>query len=221
MFKWLKRSDGLEDVEKGFLGMLRDGRRVFDLAMQARLSGVVTDSPVNELNRLEERTDETERRIRRQVLVHASVHGATDITACLMYMSVTKDAERISDLSKNLFGVARTVKTAPPEDLRLELEELYVQISAMIEDAALVFEADDLEGARAWIEKARGVMDRCHARIEDLLTTTDVRPQAAASVLTYRHLGRITAHALNAVSAVVMPLDQLDYPSEALDEGRP
>ena len=218
MFKWFRRTDGLEEVERAFLGMLRDGRRVFDLAMHARLTGKAPGDLVEELNRIEASTDEAERRIRRMVLVHASVHGASDITACLMYMSVTKDAERISDLSKNLFGVARTVGAPPPEALRGELEELHAEIADMIEEAARVFEADDTDGARAWIERSRAVQDRCHARIDDLLTTSEERPQVAATVLTYRHLGRITAHALNVVSAVVMPLDQLDYPSEAQEE---
>jgi hypothetical protein len=36
-----------------------------------------------------------------------------------------------------------------------------------------------------------------------------------------RHLGRIVANLLNIVSAVVVPLDQLDYPSEEIDEERP
>lgn len=218
MFKWFKRTDGLEEVERAFVGMVRDGRLVFDIAMRARLSGHAPEDLVRELNEIEARTDETERRIRRLVLVHASVHGAADITACLMYMSVTKDAERISDLSKNLFGVARTVGAPPPEELREDLSALHAEIGEMIEEAARVFEADDTEGARAWIDRSRGILDRCKERIDELLTSVEDRPQAAATVLTYRHLGRITAHALNVVSAVVMPLDQLDYPSEEQEE---
>jgi hypothetical protein len=35
--------------------------------------------------------------------------------------------------------------------------------------------------------------------------------QAVAQALTYRYLKRIVAHLLNVLSAVVMPVDRLDY----------
>ncbi len=213
MFKWFKAAHGgLADVQEAFVSMLADGRRVFDLAMSARVGGADPATLAADLNETEERTDEAERRIRRLVLVHASVHGATDIPACLMYMSIAKDAERISDLSKSLFGIATTAGPPPPGALRDDFVRLKDEISPMISEAARIFEHDDPDAAAGFIERAQDLQQYCHDRIDALLIGDADIPQAAASGLTYRHLSRIVANLLNIVSSVVVPLDQLDYP---------
>ncbi len=205
MFKWLRSGgDGGGRVE--MLGP--------DRAMSARVGGADPATLAETLNRTEERTDEAERRIRRLVLVHASVHGAADIPACLMYMSIAKDAERIADLSKNVFGIAATVGAPPPGELRDDLARLWDTISPMITEAAQIFVEEDRAVAGRFIDKARELQEHCHGQIDQLLRSQAEVPQAAATVLTYRHLGRVMANLLNIVSAVVMPLDRLDYPDD-------
>ena len=211
MFKWFRGSAGLEEVEQVFVGMLADDARLFDLASRARLGGADIAALQAELLPLEERTDEAERRIRRLVLVHASVHGGADIAACLMYMSIIKDAERIGDLSRNLFGIARDA--APlPDALRADVSDLYGEVGPMIAEAAGIFRADDRAAADAFIERARAIQARLRLAIDELVSEAADVPQPAATVLTYRHLGRIVANLVNIVSAVTMPLDQIDYP---------
>lgn len=219
MFKWLQ-GDGLDEVQEVFLGLLGDDRHVFDLAMAARVGGVDPATIAEDLYASEERTDEAERKIRRLVLVHASVRGSADLPACLMYMSIAKDAERIGDLSKGLFGIAETVGSPPPGELRDELIALRDAISPMIPEAGRIFSDDDREAALEFIERSRELQRRCRSRIEELLQERADLPQPAASVLSFRHLARIVANLLNIVSAVVVPLDQLDYPSEEIDEER-
>ncbi|HEY8340573.1 MAG TPA: PhoU domain-containing protein [Egibacteraceae bacterium] len=214
MFKWLTSGDGegLREVEELFLRMLADDRHVFDLAMAARLGGADPASLRAELDRSEEATDEAERLIRRRLLVHASVRGSADIPACLMYMSLAKDAERVADLSKNMFGVGAIAGPPPPGEIRDELVELRDTVSPMITEAGTIFAADDTEAARDFIVRARELQRRCQRRIDWLVREEHEVPQPAATVLTYRHIGRILANLINIVSAVVMPLDQMDYP---------
>jgi phosphate uptake regulator len=219
MFKWLQ-GDGLDEVQEVFLGLLGDDRHVFDLAMAARVGGADPATIAEGLFAAEERTDEAERKIRRLVLVHASVRGAADIPACLMYMSIAKDAERIGDLSKGLFGIAESIGAPPPGELLDELISLRDEISPMIPEAGRIFSDDDRDAAHDFIERSRELQRRCRHRIEGLLREEADLPQPAASVLTFRHLARIVANLLNIVSAVVVPLDQLDYPSEEIDEER-
>jgi phosphate uptake regulator len=128
-------------------------------------------------------------------------------------MSIAKDAERIGDLSKGLFGIAESVGAPPAGALRDELISLRDAISPMITEAGRIFSDDDRDAALDFIERSRELQGRCRERIEDLLTQ-DALPQPAASVLSFRHLARIVANLLNIVSAVVVPLDQLDYPGE-------
>jgi hypothetical protein len=76
-----------------------------------------------------------------------------------------------------------------------------------------VFVADDREAAVDFIARARALQEHCVGWIDRLVREEVDVPQAAATALTYRHLARICANLLNIVSAVVMPLDQLDYPT--------
>lgn len=219
MFKWLQ-GDGLDEVQEVFLQLLGDDRHVFDLAMAARVGGADPAALAEELYASEERTDEAERKIRRLVLVHASVRGSADLPACLMYMSIAKDAERIGDLSKGLFGIAEAVGSPPAGELLDELIALRDEISPMIPEAGRIFSDDDQDAAHDFIERSRELQRRCRGRIDELLQERTELPQPAASVLSFRHLARIVANLLNVVSAVVVPLDQLDYPSEEIDEER-
>lgn len=215
MFKWLTSGggEGLREVEELFLRMLADDRHVFDLAMAARLGGADPASLRAELDRSEEATDEAERLIRRRLLVHASVQGSADIPACLMYMSVAKDAERVADLSKNMFGVGAIAGPPPPGEIRDELVELRDIVSPMITEAGAIFSADDTAAAQDFIARARELQRRCQERIDRLVREETEVPQPAATVLTYRHIGRILANLINIVSAVIMPLDRMDYPN--------
>jgi phosphate uptake regulator len=213
MFRWMRdQGDGLAKVEEVFVRMLVDGRHVFDVAMSARVGGADPAVLEHDLNETEERTDEAEREIRRRLLVHASVHGAPDIPACLMYMSISKDAERIADLSKNLFGISETVGATPPGPMRDDLVAVRDAVSPMITEAARIFVDSDEGAAEDFIERARRVADHCRERIGHLLAADEEIPQAVATALTYRQISRILANLLNIVSAVVMPLDRLDYP---------
>jgi phosphate uptake regulator len=220
MFKWLRGTDGgLAEVEELFVGMLGDGRHVFDLAMSARVGGAAPGTVAADLLATEERTDEAEREIRRRVVVHASVHGQGDLAACLMYMSIAKDAERVADLCKGLFDIAEQVGAPPPGPLLDDLVEQRDKLSAMIAEAARVFADDDREAALEFITRARDLQRWCVGWIARLVREEVDVPQPAASALTYRHLARIAANLLNIVSAVVVPLDRLDYPDD--EEGEP
>ena len=216
MFKWLSggRASGMEEVADQFVGMLADGRHVFDLAMSARVAGADPSAVEEDLLRTEERTDEAERTIRRRVVVHASTTG-DDVPGCLMYMSIAKDAERVADLSKGLYDIAKVAGSPPAGELRDDLVSLRDAVSMMIAEAAQVFADDDVDSAHPFIVRARELQDWCTAQISALVQEDTTLPQPAASALTYRHLSRILANLLNIVSAVVMPLDQLDYPTTA------
>lgn len=218
MFNWLRGSrDGIGEIVELFSSMLADGRHVFDLAMRARLGKAAPEEVEADLVATEERTDEAERDIRRRVLVHASTHGTAQLAVSLMYMSIAKDAERVADLAKNIFGIAETTGPPPNGEVHDDLEALAEQLSPMIDEASRILSEDDQAAAETFIERTRSLQEHCRQRIRQLLREEAEMPQAAATALTYRHCGRIAANLLNIVSAVVMPLDQLDYPARQRD----
>jgi len=54
--------------------------------------------------------------------------------------------------------------------------------------------------------------------VSELVHSTGPALQAVPRALLYRFLKRVTAHSLNVVSAVVMPVDRLDYFDEDVED---
>ncbi|HEX6256630.1 MAG TPA: PhoU domain-containing protein [Euzebyales bacterium] len=224
-----RRRDSLDRVLAGFIVMLHEAREALTTALAARLGEIDPATAHGRVATLEERADAAEISMRRQLLIHATVHGAGDMPACLTYMSIAKDAERITDLALGLSGLAALI-TPPTGSVRDDLAQLGGAVVAVLEELPTVIEHEDVDGARDLIKRARAAQQACLARLDDVVrsesetgvphATGDTAPgrwdsstQPVALALTYRHLGRIAANALNIASSVVVPLDRLDYPS--------
>jgi phosphate uptake regulator len=228
------RSDGLDTTHEVFVTMLRQARQAVSVALAARVGQVDVAEALATVAELEAEADDAEMHLRRLLLVHASVHGAGDIPACLTYMSIGKDAERISDLALGLCRIAEHAEP-PSSTLRDDLVRLGAAVVAVLDGVPDVLETEDVDAARVLIKQARAAQQACSARLDDVIRdeSGDDVPQAAlasdvvdgsmwrvhwseqpvALALTYRHLGRIAANVLNIVSSVVVPLDRLDYPA--------
>ena len=109
MFKWLtgttSGSDGILKMSCDLERMITEGRHAFDTACSALSGGADPAGVRQDLLDTDKRIDKFEQSIRRQIVVHASVHGARQIPEMMVLMSVAKDAERIGDYAKNIFDV--------------------------------------------------------------------------------------------------------------------
>ena len=204
----------LEQVQNQLLQMLAHDRDAFAAATATLLSGddaaVVgpalrsTDAEVNEL----------EREIRRELVVHASVHGAGDIAAILIYMSIVKDAERIGDYAKNIFDLAAggvSFQDVPDRPTMMTHRD---RVSDMISEVGAIFAADDQDAAHLLLAEADRMRDVYDELVDALVVSDGVARDAVPRALYYRHLKRIVAHLANLLTAVVMPVDKLDYGEE-------
>lgn len=233
LMRW-GRGDDPDRIHEVFLGMLHQAREAVALAVAARVGHVDVEQALASVSELEADGDEAEMQLRRLVLVHASVHGASEIPGCLTYMSIGKDAERISDLALGLCQIAE--RTPPPHPpAREDLAMLGHAVVTVLERLPAVIADDDEDGARDLIREARAAQQACTARLDDVVRdeagdevavtaaiggghehgVADAHEprQPVALALTYRHLGRIAANALNIASSIVVPLDRLDYPA--------
>ena len=217
MFEWLKTSDsneGLERMRQQLGSMLSDGRHIFDAAANAFLGGADPEVIREDLFATDKRINKTERSIRRQAVVHGSVHGSSQLPTCLVLMSIVKDAERIGDYSKTIFDVAllkQKCKDAYFDDL-LDHKN---QISALLQQATELYSAQDESGSSEFLERGDAMQDHYDNQVEALLGEDPGTTQPAATALCYRYYKRIVAHLLNIITSVVMPLDKLDYFDEA------
>ena len=207
---------GLEHIDAQVQRMINDARHTFDLAMNALTGGPVA-TVADEVRRTDRQINVTEMEIRRELVVHASVHGGVDTPEVLVFMNMVKDLERIGDYNKNIFDLAdEGVSLAEAPDLGRLLgyrDELSSRIALMGE----LLTTRDEDRARAYITRGDELRREFDDRINELVHSTEPAVVAVPRALLYRFLKRVTAHSLNVVSAVVMPVDRLDYFDE--DDG--
>jgi len=184
---------------------------VFDLA----ISTLLDRAPVAELGPKLRATDlkihALEQELRRQLAVHASVFGGIETPVVLVYMSIVKDLERLGDYAKNLLDLARDgadfSTLADADDWR----RIAGEIAAQITEAAATFRERDVEAARRVVEKAKVLMSDFDRRVTALVRGDDTGPQAVARALACRYLKRVAAHVSNVLTAVINPVDKLDF----------
>ena len=219
VMSFFRRSDdsGLGRIEAQVQRMVTDARHTFDLAMNAIAGGAVA-SVADEVRRTDRQINVTEMEIRRELVVHFSVHAGGDATEMLVFMNMIKDLERIGDYNKNIFDLAEEgVSFAEAEDLERILgfrDEVSSRIALMGE---ILTERDE-ERARSYIARGDELRREFDALVNELVHSTGQALQAVPRALLYRFLKRVTAHSLNVVSAVGMPVDRLDYFDEDVED---
>ena len=201
---------GLSQIDAQVQRMINDARHTFDLAMNALTGGPVA-TIADEVRRTDRQINVTEMEIRRELVVHASVHGGVDTPEVLVFMNMIKDLERIGDYNKNIFDLADdgvSMAEAPDLDQMLGYRD---EISSRIALMGELLTTRDEDRARAYIARGDEIRRDFDARIIELLHSTETAMVAVPRALLYRFLKRVTAHSLNVVSAIVMPVDRLGY----------
>ena len=198
-------------IESQIQEMLGHNRYEFDLAMSALLGDVVAQAVNDDLRLNDRKVNRLEREIRRELVVHSSVAGAIDTPDILVYMSVVKDIERIGDYAKNLLDLALDDADFGALPDAGDWRRLAVDISQFIVDAGAAFRTRQHAQCRTLRTWGDQMLERFDLRVSALVKGEDAGGQAVARALSYRYLKRVVAHLMNLLSAVVMPLDQLDY----------
>ena len=125
-------------------------------------------------------------------------------------MSIAKDAERIGDYAKNLFDLA--ANDVELGDERERLVAIKDRISKVLVKTRNVYHERDEDGARAQMATCDAIQDECDLRVRELCKVEGVN--AAGAALSYRYFKRITSHALNIATSLVMSVDKLDFYDE-------
>jgi phosphate uptake regulator len=211
----------LNEIESKMQQMLAHDRREFDLAMSALLGDAPAAEVNNELRATDRLVNQLEREIRRELLVHASAFGSIDTPAVLVYMSVVKDIERIGDYAKNLVDLALDGANLGAMAEAAEWRTLHDEVGGYIDDCATAFQTRDPATARDLLTRGDRLLDRFDEGVSALVRGDDTLAQPVARALAHRYLKRVVAHLMNLLSAVVMPLDRIDYFDEdPEDRGR-
>lgn len=206
--------DRLQHAQGLLQEMLVNDRHSFEIATSALLTGQTAGAVGTDLRDTDRRINEAEREVRRDLVVHASVHGTSQVSAVLIYMSIVKDVERIGDYAKNIFDIANGGADLSDQPDSAELVAYRDRISEMITEAASAFAEEDTDAANALIAEADGMQDEFDAKVAVLVTSDRPGRESVPRALLFRYYKRIIGHLMNVLSAVVMPLDRLDYYDE-------
>jgi len=198
--------------------MVRDGGDVYQAATDALFGGGKSKQTRRAVRSTDWGINAAQQEVRRELLVHSAINEKVDLPLVLAYMSIVKDAERIGDYAKNLYDLVRygaDFATAPDRD---ELERYRDAVGGLIADVADVFEARDSDRADALVHKADGFLDEHDAHVKTAFRSEGHASEAVARALYFRYLKRTTAHLMNLLTALVMPIDRLDYYDEAEED---
>jgi phosphate uptake regulator len=206
---------GIERVQAILLEMLANDRHSFDLATSALLMGADPEVVGPDLRATDRLVNEATREVRRMLVVHVSVHGVSRVTPVLTYMSIVKDVERVGDYAKNIFDIAAQGVDLSGEADREELGGYRDRISALITDVSRAFGEGDVDRARELLTESDTMLDDFDGRVDAYMRSTQPAAEAVPRALYYRYLKRITAHLMNMLTALTMPVDSLDYFDEA------
>jgi phosphate uptake regulator len=204
-------SDRLDRIEAKVQIMIGHVRNQFELAMASLLGEVVAREVNDELRSTDQKVNGLEREIRRELAVHASVMGGIHTPAILLYMSIVKDIERIGDYAKNILDLALDdANFADVPDVEM-WRSLWTEVSQYITDAGATFRARDGQRARTLLTRGSQLLDQFDNGVTELVRAEEPGAQAVARALAHRYLKRVVAHLMNLLSAVIMPLDSIDY----------
>ncbi len=213
MFEWFSNvssgAAGLDRMREEFCQMLAAGRHVFDAAANALLGGTDLDTIRADLFKTEKRINKSVRQLRREIVVHSSVHGPATFPSCLVLMSIVKDAERIGDYAKNVFDLAAIAPGRIEDPRRTDLTQLKDGISQLLADCRDAFHDKDRAAALKLIGRAEELEDHCDAELRSVVQ--EEPPLAATFALTYRYFKRVASHVFNVLTSVVQPVDRLDF----------
>lgn len=205
----------LEDIEATIANMLLMNRHTFDLAINALVGGTDPSAVGNEIRKSDRRVNKAERRVRRELVVHTSVRGKrADLPRVLVSMSIIKDAERIGDYAKNIWDLANAgVDLSDAADIDA-LCSMRDRTSKLLGDCARIYQDRDTAAVHALVPILEDELDEYDACLLNQLDSPAAPRDAVSRALLCRYLKRITAHVMNVITSLVMPVDRLDYYDE-------
>jgi phosphate uptake regulator len=216
MFKNLlsfwKGKDFLVQVLEDFKIMLNDSETMFEAVCAQLFVGTEKAGLKDKIYEIDKQVNNLQKEIRRRIVEHLSLQPTVDVNACLILMSVVKDAERLGDYSKNLYEVTELL--AEPLDCAVFSEyfdEMDKRILALFQQTQKAFiEANEEQARSAW-QREKEIAKGCDQIVERLAQSSLTVNQAVCFTLVARHFKRITAHLVNIATSVVLPLSDLDY----------
>ena len=218
IIKAFRRKDVVRELSIHLGEMLDAGRWMFDQAAEILMREADWQSISGLLYDRDKQINQTEQQIRERIVTHLATGNQADLAACLVLMSVVKDAERIGDYCKNIFEVGRFYRHAyEHREYREPLDQIQKSVSDLFEPTRDAFLNEDSDSAERILRESGSLSRQCDTIIQQLLSMERDFPadEAVAYVLLARHYKRVVGHLGNIATSVVSPVPMLDFRTPA------
>jgi phosphate uptake regulator len=195
-----------------FKTMLDNTETMYALVRSHLLEELREPELEDKIRQIDKGVNDAQRDIRKRIIEHLSLQPTVDVNACLLLMSVVKDAERLGDYAKNLYEVAELFeKPLDIEMFRRYFGDLDQDVSTLFQLTKEAFvESDETEAKMAWGYENK-VAKWCDNVVKELAKSDLSVNEAVCFTLIARYLKRLVAHLVNIATSVVLPLSDLDY----------
>jgi phosphate uptake regulator len=207
VLSFFRRGDpGMTHITSEIVTMLGDARHSFDVAAGAVLDGGDVERAAADVIATDDHINRAEFDIRRELIVHVSVHGATDIASVLGYTLLVKKVERLGDQAKNILDLAlEGVSLADAPD-HTELERARREILELYGEVAEVLAHPD-EDRVAEIRQRGDRLQEIHAaHVLELVHSQEPGYVAVPRAVLHRYLKRIVANLVGIALTITEPL---------------
>ncbi len=198
-----------------FKEMLDSTETMYTLVRGRLLEEAQVPGLEEKIREIDKGVNDAQRDIRKRIIEHLSLQPTVDVNACLLLMSVVKDAERLGDYAKNLYEVTQLQdKPMDVELFRRYFDNLDKEVSTLFQLTREAFvESDETKAQMAWGYENK-VAKWCDNVVKEVAKSDMSVNEAVCFTLIARHLKRIVAHLVNIATSVVLPLSDLDYYDE-------
>lgn len=200
--------DALEHVDQEIATMLGDCRHSLDLALSALHAEGDISQIGEEVRATDQRINGSEEAVRRDLLVHTTIHGGAEVGMVLASLLMVKKLERVGDQAKNIYDLAAEGVRFTGADDGEELAALGIETSARLGEAAAILAGADDDRAEAFMAACTERMHDLDRRVNELMHSDEPARHAVPRAMYFRYLKRIIANVEGAVSTLVRPVSR-------------
>lgn len=207
-----RAGSSLRDVKEDFCSMLAETEHMFELVTDVLMGKIKLEEVKENIYAKDKEVNQKEREIRRRLVGHLVLSRMVDAPACLVFMSVVKDVERIGDYCKNILEVAsfyaipgsQARYALPLQDIRQQIVELFQKTGKALMNSDEVLASEVLRGQEI-------VAKKCDMLIRQVINDTLPTSEAVSTALLSRYFKRVVRHMGNVVSSVVSAVEDIDF----------
>ena len=212
-----KGKDFLNKILEDFNKMIEDTQDMFISVLDKLLEARGKPGLKDRIYAVDKQVNELEREIRKRIVEHLSLQPAVDVPACLLMMSVVKDAERIGDYCKNLYEVTELLqKPLDKNEFKQLFDDIHRELVEEFNKTKDAFRNSDEDLAREVLDIETGIVKDCDLILKKLASGSLDTNKAVCYTLIARYFKRIAAHLANIGSSVILPISDLDFFDEKL-----